>query len=93
MAANFKIKNLIPLNHKVLVIAKIWKTIRCNQFSSYLEPKKFELYLCFVIGGDNSKLVTIKINEAVVNDSEAMVRFFSAVKFGVNKMFMAKYNR
>ena len=47
---------------------------------------KFELYLCFVIGGNVSQLVTIKINEAGVLDSKAMGCFFSALKFGINSI-------
>ena len=45
--------------------------------------EKFALYLCFGIGGEAPKLVTIKIGEAMVNDRIEMSCFFSALKFAV----------
>ena len=55
--------------------------------------KEFALYLCFVIGGDYSKLVIIEIGKADVDDTEKMTCLLTALKYGIEKIAETNYNK
>ena len=55
--------------------------------------KWFGLYLCFlVVVGKESKLVTIEIGRASIQNNDEMRSFLSALKFAVDEVATNKYN-
>lgn len=55
--------------------------------------KEFAFYLCFVISGDYSKLITIEIGKADVDDTEKMTCSLTALKYGIEKIAETNYNK
>ena len=55
--------------------------------------QQFGLYLCFlVVVGKESKLVTIEIGRASIQNNDEMISFFSALKYAVDEIATDKYS-